>query len=163
MNTDSAGRSLFIVDNSISGWTGLRYLELHSPGYRLRYADFLKSDFPRIPLANDLTLFTALVTVGKSLTALHLMESEGDEIPSFPVAGKNRVDSVRYAPPSNGVPGRGFINRDQHFEGVDPEIWDFTIGGYRPAERWLKDRKGRVLSDDDVEQYQQILAAPCWH
>lgn len=136
------------------------YAVLHSPEYRQRYADFLKSDFPRIPLANDLTLFAALVSVGKSLTALHLMDSEGDEIPDFPVAGKNRVDSVRYAPPSERiVSGRVYVNRAQYFEGVSPKTWEFTIGGYRPAEKWLKDRKGRVLSDDDIDYYRWVLAA----
>jgi len=136
------------------------YAVLHSPKYRQRYADFLKSDFPRIPLANDPTVFAALVTLGKSLTALHLMESEGGEVPAFPVAGSNCVDGVRYAPPiSCAVSSRVFINHAQYFEGVSPEIWDFTIGGYRPAEKWLKDRKGRILSDDDIDHYRQIIAA----
>ena len=136
------------------------YAVLHSPKYRRRYADFLKSDFPRIPLASDPMVFAALVTLGKSLTALHLMESEVDEAPTFPAAGDNRVDRVQYAPPTDRVvSGRVFINRAQYLEGVSPEIWDFTIGGYRPAEKWLKDRKGRVLSDDDIDHYQQIIAA----
>ena len=135
------------------------YAVLHSPKYRQRYADFLKSDFPRIPLASDPTVFAALVTLGKSLTALHLMELEGDESPAFPKVGDNRIDRVRYAPPPNGVSGRVFINRDQYFEGVTPETWGFTIGGYRPAEKWLKDRKGRTLSDDDNNHYRQLVAA----
>ena len=87
------------------------------------------------------------------------MELNGARVPTFPSAGDNKVDKVRYAPPTNGVSGRVFINRDQYFEGVGPEIWGFTIGGYRPAEKWLKDRKGRVLSDDDIDHYRQILAA----
>ncbi len=136
------------------------YAVLHSPEYRQRYADFLKSDFPRIPLASDLTLFAALVALGKSLTALHLMESEGDEIPTFPVAGDNRVDRVRYAPStSQDGSGRVFVNHAQCFEDVSPKTWEFTIGGYRPAEKWLKDRKGRVLTDDDIDHYKQIIAA----
>ncbi len=130
------------------------YAVLHSPEYRQRYADFLKSDFPRIPLASDPSVFAALVALGKSLAALHLMESEGDEVPAFPVAGDNRVDRVRYAPPN-----RVFVNRAQYFESVSPETWEFTIGGYRPAEKWLKDRKGHVLSDYDIDHYRQIIAA----
>ena len=98
-----------------------------------RYADFLKSDFPRVPLTGDRSLFAVLVVLGKRLTSLHLMESDGDEAPAFPKVGDNRVDSVRYAPPNNGAPGRVFINRDQYFEGVTPETWEFTIGGYRPV------------------------------
>ena len=135
------------------------YAVLHSPEYRRRYADFLKSDFPRIPLISDPTLFAALGEFGKSLVSLHLMESEGDGGPTFRETGGNRVDGVRYAPPANGVAGRVFINRHQFFEGVEPDIWDFTIGGYRPAEKWLKDRKGRVLSDDDVDHYSRMVSA----
>ena len=135
------------------------YAVLHSTQYRRRYADFLKSDFPRVPLTGDRALFAALVALGKRLTDLHLMESEGHDSPAFPMVGDNRVDKVRYAPPKNGTLGQVFINRDQHFKGVTPETWEFTIGGYRPAEKWLKDRKGRVLSDDDIEHYRKIVAA----
>ena len=135
------------------------YAVLHSPQYRRRYADFLKSDFPRVPITSNRSLFANLVSLGKRLASLHLMELKGDDAPVFPRVGDNTVGRVRYAPPSNEVPGRVFISRDQYFEGVEPEIWDFTIGGYRPAERWLKDRNGRVLSDDDIDHYRQMLAA----
>ena len=66
---------------------------------------------------------------------------------------------MRYAPPSNGSPGCVWINREQYFESVEPEIWASTIGGYRPAEKWLKDRKGRTLSEDDIDHYRKIVAA----
>ena len=135
------------------------YAVLHSPQYRHRYSDFLKSDFPRVPFSSDRPLFAILVALGKRLASLHVMELKGDEAPAFPKVGDNRVERVLYAPPSNGVSGRVFINRDQYFEGVTPETWGFTIGGYRPAEKWLKDRKGRVLSDDDIDHYRQITAA----
>ena len=94
------------------------YAVLHSPEYRHRYADFLKSDFARVPLTSDLSLFVALVDLGERLKSLHLMESEGDDVPAFPKVGDNRVDGVRYAPPSSGAPGRVFINKSQCFEGV---------------------------------------------
>ena len=135
------------------------YAVLHSPEYRRRYADFLKSDFPRIPLIGNRSLFAALVEVGKRLVSLHLMESEGDGGPAFPETGDNSVDRVRYAPPTNGAGGRVFINRSQYFEGVEPDIWDFTIGDYRPAEKWLKDRRSRVLSDNDVRHYRRLVSA----
>ena len=135
------------------------YAILHSPEYRRRYADFLKSDFPRIPIIGDCNLFEALVELGKRLVSLHLMESVGSSTPAFPRTGDNRVDKVRYAPPANGTMGRVFINHGQFFEGVELDIWNFTFGGYRPAEKWLKDRKDRVLSDGDVDHYRRIVSA----
>ena len=141
------------------------YAVLHSPEYRRRYADFLKSDFPRIPLSDDLALFAALAGLGKRLASLHLMEAEGKDTPAFPCRGDNRISKIHYAPPTDVLPGRAWINSKQYFAGVAPETWDFTIGGYRPAEKWLKDRKGRVLSFDDITHYCRICAAlaetPC--
>ena len=136
------------------------YAVLHSPEYRYRYADFMKSDFPRIPLPSNRTLFSALILSGARLVSLHLMETQdGRAGAAFPNTGSNQVDKVRYAPPSSGLPGRVWINREQYFESVEPEIWAFTIGGYRPAEKWLKDRKGRTLSEDDIDHYRKIVAA----
>ena len=136
------------------------YAVLHSPDYRRRYADFLKSDFPRIPLTGDRELFASLVKKGQRLAALHLMDAEGLSLPAFPHTGGNRVDKLRYAPPSSEKePGRVWINREQCFEGVAAATWEFTIGGYRPAEKWLKDRKNRVLSYDDITHYRRICAA----
>ena len=135
------------------------YAVLHSPEYRRRYADFLKSDFPRVPITGKRSLFAALVKQGSRLTSLHLMESEGDDLPSYPRSGSDRVDGVRYTPPKGDVLGRVFINAAQYFEGVAPETWEFTIGGYRPAEKWLKDRKNRELSYDDIVHYRRICGA----
>ena len=86
------------------------------------------------------------------------MEAEGAQA-MFPDTGSNQVDKVRYAPPTGGLPGRVWINREQYFESVEPKIWAFTIGGYRPAEKWLKDRKGRTLSEEDIDHYRKIIAA----
>jgi len=135
------------------------YAVLHSPEYRRRYADFLKSDFPRVPLTGDRGLFAALAALGERLAALHLMETEGGDAPAFPRGGDNRVERVRYAPPSADAPGRVRINEAQYFEGVSPETWAFAIGGYRPAEKWLKDRRNRVLSFDDVTHYRRVCGA----
>ena len=136
------------------------YAVLHSPEYRRRYADFLKSDFPRIPLPAHRAVFSALIIPGARLVSLHLMEADNRRIaPAFPRAGSNQVNQVRYAPPSSGLPGCVWINREQYFESVEPEIWASTIGGYRPAEKWLKDRKGRTLSEDDIDHYRKIVAA----
>ena len=134
------------------------YAVLHSPEYRRRYADFLKTDFPRIPLPKNRDTFSKLVGIGAQLTALHLMEADGSDKPAFNVEGSNRVDRVQYTPPVGDTPGRVYINGKQFFEGVSPQMWDFTIGGYRPAEKWLKDRRRRTLSFDDIEWYRRICA-----
>ena len=136
------------------------YAVLHSPEYRRRYADFLKMDFPRIPLTGNRTLFATLVGLGQRLAVLHLMEAQDVEQPTFKRTGSNQVDKVRYTPPSSGAElGCVWINNDQYFEAVTPEIWEFTIGGYRPVEKWLKDRKNRILSFDDITHYRCICAA----
>ena len=145
------------------------YAILHSPEYRSRYADFLKSDFPRVPLPDRRKgryirrlrreLFAQLAELGARLAALHLMEADGDEQPAFNAPGTDLVDKARYVEPADGDPGRVYINATQHFEGVAPETWEFTIGGYQPAQKWLKDRKGRELFYDDIAHYQRICAA----
>ena len=129
------------------------YAVLHSPQYRRRYADFLKSDFPRIPLTGDRDLFADLARLGNRLADLHLMEAEGQDPPAFPVAGSNRITRARHAG------DRAWINDDQYFDGVARTTWEFAVGGYRPAEKWLKDRKGRTLALDDVERYRSLCAA----
>ena len=136
------------------------YAVLHAPTYRNRYAEFLKIDFPRVPLTSDAKLFRRLCGIGNELAALHLMEDQGTDLQAaFVDTSSNQVDKVRYEPPTSGLPGRVWINRKQYFENIEPEIWAFTIGGYRPAEKWLKDRKGRMLSGDDIDHYQKIVAA----
>ena len=131
------------------------YAVLHSPEYRHRYADFLKSDFPRVPLPANRRLFLRLSRLGASLVRLHLMEAESHVTrPDFSVAGSNRVDKVRYDEEADRV----WINGDQYFDGVSPALYAFPIGGYRPAEKWLKERKGRVLTADDIRHYQKMIA-----
>ena len=135
------------------------YAVLHSPEYRRRYADFLKSDFPRVPLTSDRALFAALIHLGRRLSSLHLMESESANLPAFPQTGSNRVTRARYAPPGPDGPGRVWINGDQYFEGIEPDTWAFAIGGYCPVEKWLKDRRKRPLSFDDIVHYRRICGA----
>ena len=134
------------------------YAVLHSPEYRRRYADFLKSDFPRVPVTGERSLFGALVELGGRLASLHLMESEAEGAPGFPEVGDNRVDNVRWVAPGCDFEGRVFINSSQYFDGVTPDVWRFSIGGYRPAEKWLKDRRHRTLSYDDITHYGRMCA-----
>lgn len=145
------------------------YAVFHSPTYRNRYAEFLKIDFPRLPLTRDADLFRTLCALGKELVALHLMENPPSPQPSpagrgsievrYPVAGDNRVANVRYSDPSDGMSGRVWINTTQYFDKVPPEVWSYHIGGYQVCQKWLKDRKGRQLSYDDLTHYQGIVAA----
>ncbi len=140
------------------------YAIFHSPTYRERYAEFLQIDFPRLPLTSDQALFRALAEKGEELVALHLMESPKlhSLITAFPVADSNEVGKVRYAEPrhdeeGNQIPGRVYINKTQYFEGIEPEVWEFQIGGYQVLHKWLKDRKGRKLTFDDLFHYQKIV------
>ena len=135
------------------------YAVLHSPEYRRRYAPFLKSDFPRVPITGERALFAELARLGRKLARLHLMETEAGPLPAFPVAGSNRVGKVRYAPPTAAAAGRVWIGERQYFEGVAPETWAFSIGGYRPAEKWLKDRRHRALTFDDIAHWRRLAAA----
>lgn len=136
------------------------YAVFHSPTYRSRYAEFLKIDFPRLPLTSNLALFRALCGLGETLVSLHLIEKHGPKITSYPVAGDNMVETVRYTEPGQGTAkGRVWINKTQYFEGVQPDVWDFHIGGYQVCQKWLKDRKGRQLTYDDLTHYQHVVSA----
>lgn len=135
------------------------YAVFHSPIYRSRYAEFLKIDFPRLPLTRDVARFRSLCALGKELVALHLMEQLPKLETRYPVAGDNTVDAVRYTEPASGVPGRVWINPSQYFDNVPPEVWGYHIGGYQVCQKWLKDRKGRQLSYDDLTHYRGIVAA----
>ncbi|MBI1927904.1 N-6 DNA methylase, partial [Candidatus Poribacteria bacterium] len=136
------------------------YAVFHSPTYRERYAEFLKIDFPRLPLTSDLELFRALAARGLELVSLHLLDTEAapvlkTPISPFPLAGGNEVERVRY----DEAHRRVYINTTQYFEGVPPEVWEFCVGGYQVCEKWLKDRRGRQLSYDDLTHYQKIVVA----
>lgn len=134
------------------------YAILHAPSYRQRYAVFLKRDFPRIPLTGNRALFDALVVIGRELIALHVMDTILPRITGYDVPGSNEMVKVRWAPGVDDT-GRIYINEAQYFEGVPQAVWDMQIGGYRVAEKWLKDRKGRQLSYDDLTHYQSVIAA----
>src|SRR5690242_8064220 len=112
------------------------YAVFHSPAYRERYAEFLKIDFPRLPLTSHVELFRALCALGERLVGLHLMEQFGpaQAMPGFQGKGDNRVEKVEYTPPANTPgqeKGRVWINKTQYFEGVAPHVWEFHVGGYQ--------------------------------
>ncbi len=141
---------------------GYLYAVLHSPTYRERYRDFLKLDFPRVPLTGDWELFCQLTALGNQLVALHLLESSEVKDPAgwittFPTGGDNVVE--KGFPKWHETTGRVQINLHQAFEGVPKAVWEFMVGGYQVAEKWLKDRRGRALSHQDIEHYQQVILA----
>ncbi len=128
------------------------YAVLHSPSYRERYKEFLKIDFPQIPYPTDWEKFRDLTELGEELRHLHLMENLPHSTGvSFPIGGNLQVDCYRW------TDNRVFINADQYFEGVPESAWNFYVGGYQPAQKWLKDRKGMTLSFEDVKHYQRII------
>ena len=155
------------------------YAVFHSPAYRERYDQFLRVDFPRVPLTDDIELFRTLVDVGGQLKDVHLLESptlNQTEV-KFPVVGDNVVEKgyPKYYAPGD-IPagerspveqGRVYISKTapssgkqgQYFEGIPPDVWEFRIGGYQPLDKWLRDRRGRTLSFGDLDHYKRIAAA----
>ena len=131
------------------------YGVLHSNKYRNKYKEFLKIDFPRIPYPQSADYFFKVAQLGKQLREIHLLESPvvNEFITSYPVGGDNEVVKPEYK--DNKV----YINKTQYFDNVPETAWNFYIGGYQPAQKWLKDRKGRILSYEDVMHYQKIIKA----
>ncbi|MBS0619365.1 MAG: N-6 DNA methylase [Spirochaetes bacterium] len=136
------------------------YGVLHSPNYREKYKEFLKIDFPRVPYPESAKEFWAFAQFGGELRTLHLMESPklAKPITKFSISGSNEVEKISFEPTTKGR-GKVFINKDQYFDGVPEVAWSFYIGGYQPAQKWLKDRKGRTLTSDDAMHYQKIIVA----
>ena len=116
------------------------YAIFHSPTYRQRYAEFLKIDFPRLPLTSDKTLFQQLADLGKQLVTIHLMVADIDTNSCYPIEGDNLVDKITYKNE------KVYINKTQYFDNVKENAWQFHIGGYQVCHKWFKDRKGRKLS-----------------
>ena len=131
------------------------YASLYSPKYREKYQVFLKSDFPRVPLARDDKSFWNLVALGAKLRKLHLLdEHELEELTTtFPEPGSDVVEAITYKD------ARVYINSVQYFDNISKDIFNFYIGGYQPAQRWLKDRKGKRLVSEDIIHYERIISS----
>lgn len=135
------------------------YAVFYSPAYRMRYVEFLTSDFPRLPLTTNVDLFRALCKLGARLVALHTMEQFGGGLPTYPIAGNNLVERIEYrVTPDEPERGRVYINGTQYLDGVSPEVWEFQVGGYQVCHKWLKDRRGQTLSYEDIHHYQRVVA-----
>lgn len=127
---------------------GYIYSILHSPTYRRRYAEFLKSDFPRIPLVETKAQFDVLSDLGWDLVQAHLLRDVPATKPRLGVyhgKGDHMVEAIRYSPDEQAI----WINKTQHFGPVPQSVWDFRIGGYQVLDKYLKSRKGRTLSLDE--------------
>ena len=150
------------------------YAVLHSPKYREKYKEFLKIDFPRVPYPKDAKTFWQLVKLGGEIRQIHLLESPVVEkyITQYPIDGNNTVTKPRFEENYSIINGntislidpvypmgRVYINDTQYFQMVPEVAWNFYIGGYQPAQKWLKDRKDRKLEFEDILHYQKIIVA----
>ena len=140
------------------------YAVLHSPTYREKYKEFLKIDFPKIPYPKDSKTFWELVALGSQIRQIHLLESATVEeyITEFNIDGDCVVSKPSFVKVPNfdkAETGNVFINETQYFENVPEVAWNFYIGGYQPAQKWLKDRKDRKLEFEDIAHYQKIIVA----
>ncbi len=148
------------------------YAVLHSPTYRETYKEFLKIDFPRVPYPSDADSFWQLVVLGSELRQIHLLESSrlAEQIKAlslgYPMAGDNAVTrkmtttSIGFEPEeADSSIGKVWLNDTQYFTNVPLVAWEFYIGGYQPAQKWLKDRRERTLDHNDIKHYMNIIAA----
>jgi predicted helicase len=138
------------------------YAVLFAPAYREKYAEFLRTDFPRVPFTSDARLFGEVAALGQRLTELHLLRSAELDPPAarFQGQGDGRVAKgtkagLRYDPADQRV----YINKSQYFAPVPQAVWVYRVGGYQVCEKWLKDRKERILGSDEVRTYCRIAAA----
>ncbi|MFA4828972.1 MAG: type ISP restriction/modification enzyme [Thermodesulfovibrionales bacterium] len=131
------------------------YAVLYSNIYRTRYAEFLKIDFPRIPFTNDYKLFKKMAEYGEMLVGLHLLKSAKLDKPiaKFQGEGNDKIEKLIYEKE------KLYTNKDQYFEGISQEVWEYQIGGYRVCDKWLKDRKGRPLSVEETQHYCKVVTA----
>jgi predicted helicase len=135
------------------------YAIFHSPTYRSRYAEFLKGDFPRVPLTRNVDRFRQLGKLGEQLVNLHLMKSPILDQTSSPFINNGGGCIVDAGHPKYES-GKVVINKQKDsFMDVPEAVWNFHVGGYQVCHKWLKDRKGRTLSQDDIEHYQKIVVA----
>jgi predicted helicase len=131
------------------------YAMLFSNSYRNKYDEFLRRDFPRIPFTSDYKLFCKLVNIGRELVNIHLLKTTECSTPNakFQGLGNQRVDKINYSVEEKKV----FINSKQYFEGLSRSVWEYEIGSYQVCEKWLKSRKGRILRNEEIKSYCQMV------
>jgi predicted helicase len=132
---------------------GYIYAVLHAPAYRSRYAEFLSIDFPRIPFAESAADFDALSALGSALVEAHLLRDVPRRgLAAYHGRGDHRVEFVRYSKRDEAVS----INKTQSFRSLPEPVWDFRIGGYQVLDKYLKSRKGRALSLDEIDHIGKV-------
>lgn len=133
------------------------YAVLYSNTYRSKYAQFLKTDFPKIPFCTDSGVFVQMAKLGQELINLHLMKSDklNKPIAKFEGKGNTKVEKVGF----NDRQNRVFINLDSYFDNINPQIWEYCIGGYQVMEKWLKDRKEKKLTLEEIKLYCKIATS----
>lgn len=130
---------------------GYTYSFLYSNKYRKEYAEFLKINYPRIPYPNELELFDALADIGKQLIDLHLLRFNVELAQvKYHGAGNGIIDNPKFSQE------RVYINKSDYFDGISEYFWDKMVGGYAPLQKWLKLRKGKVMTSKDIETYRKI-------
>lgn len=135
---------------------GYIYAILHAPAYRRRYAEFLRIDFPRIPFVETRAHFDALSTLGWELVQVHLLKKKPRlKLARYHGRGTDEIAEVRYSPQEQAI----HINKAQHFAPVPEAVWNFHIGGYQVLDKWLKSRKGRTLSLDEIDHVSHVADA----
>lgn len=143
------------------------YAVLYSNIYRTKYSEFLKIDFPRVPFTKDYKLFIKLGKLGKQLADLHLLKPASPAggskdldktISKFQGKGNNKVEKPHFDTAQRDK-GKVWINKEQYFDGITEEVWQYQIGGYQVCEKWLKDRKERTLTLDEIKTYCKIVTA----
>jgi len=137
---------------------GYIYAVMYCPVYRQTFLEFLKIDFPRIPFIDDFNSFKAFSALGAELIEHHLMKkSYPDNQVSFPLEGDDVVERVRFVHDKNMLTGNLFINKKQYFGDIPIHAWEFYIGGYKVLDKWLKSRKGRVLTYQEKAHFKKIV------
>ena len=171
MRPDVLAKISAAVGEPVSGEELFDYVYgvLYDPEYRLKYFEFLKIDYPRIPYPQNLAEYRLFAERGARLRRLHLMDEslELPQVATFEVAGSNEVTAVRYEETplgernvldGNAPEGRVWINDTQYFAHVPRRVWDHYVGAYQPARLWLQKRVGRTLDFEDVRWYLRMVA-----
>ncbi len=130
------------------------YGVLYAPTYRAQYAEFLSHDFPRVPLTTNYDVFCQIARYGQQLTKYHLLTSTDLNPPlvKFQGTGENSIEKVSYQAHDQCI----YVNAQQYFAPVPPDVWNYQIAGYQICQKWLRSRKGRQLTFEDIKQYCQI-------